>query len=145
MIDQFLFFRRRCDASTHVECESVPLRPAPPFTSCSADGVHVAHFRSPFVVLFFGLVHDLGHLAPPAKEIIGGADRCNQDRAQTIDQRENQSLLPAALSTSSLTAAAGFSGPLASGNAPSRLVEEDDARFCRPGGQRNRLAMPLIG
>ena len=49
----------------------------------------------------FRLVQDLRHLAPPAKEIIGGADRCNQDRAQAVDQGKDQSLLPRQLAVSS--------------------------------------------
>ena len=78
---------------------------------------------------FFRLVQDLGHLAPPAKEIIGGADRCNQDRAQTIDQCKDQSLL---------SWQSPLSPPPWVARSKCRLVEENDPRFRRPGRQRNR-------
>ena len=43
--------------------------------------------------LFFRVVHNLSHLAAPAKEVVGGTDRCNQDCAQSVDQREDEAVL----------------------------------------------------
>jgi len=42
----------------------------------------------------FDLVQNLSYLAPPAKEIITGADRRDQNRAQAVHQGENDALLP---------------------------------------------------
>ena len=70
MIDQFLVFLR-----------------------CASNAMQSS---APLLSALFRLVQDLGHFAPPAKEIVCGADRYNQDRAHAVDQGENQSPSPPA-------------------------------------------------